>query len=117
MSTPTRGDVYRANLEPVQGSEQGGPHRPVVVISRDAINNSSQIVIVVPATDYNNKKRLYPSQVAVNAGEGGLTMLSVLLCEQVRAINKGRLTEYMGHLKPATMAKLEAALRITLDLH
>lgn len=116
MSTPTRGDVFWANLEPTQGSEQGGPHRPVLIVSRDVINQSSAVVIAIPATDYNNKNRLYPSHVPVNAGEAGFTMSSVLLCEQVRAINKTRLAQHMGHVTPATMAKVEAALRITLDL-
>jgi mRNA interferase MazF len=35
-----RGEVYDARLDPVEGSEQRGS-RPVVIVSRDAINESS----------------------------------------------------------------------------
>ncbi len=112
---PLRGDVFRAQLNPIQDSEQGGV-RPVVVVSRDAINRASPVVIVVPATDLANKKRIYPSHVKVAAGQGGFTIESVILCEQVRAISKTRLTNHLGRLDRATMASIDAALKITLDL-
>ena len=35
-----RGDVFDARLDPTEGSEQAGT-RPVVIVSRDAINASS----------------------------------------------------------------------------
>ncbi len=40
-----RGDVYLADLSPVQGSEQGGV-RPVVIIQNDTGNKYSPTVIV-----------------------------------------------------------------------
>lgn len=46
-----RGEVYIARLDPVEGSEQGG-NRPVIVVSRDAINVSSPVVLTVPCTSY-----------------------------------------------------------------
>jgi len=66
-----RGGVFLARLNPTEGSEQAG-HRPVVVVSRDAINQNSPVVIVVPLTDRKNKPRIYPSQVVLKAGDGGL---------------------------------------------
>jgi len=44
-----RGEVYDARLDPVEGSEQRGS-RPVVLVSRDAINESSPIVSATPCT-------------------------------------------------------------------
>ena len=44
-----RGEIYLANLNPASGSEQGGT-RPVLIVSRDALNLYSPIVIVVPIT-------------------------------------------------------------------
>jgi len=67
-----RGDVYDARLDPAEGSEQSGS-RPVVIVSRDAINISSPIVSAVPCTTYREGRRVYPSQVLVRAPEGGLT--------------------------------------------
>jgi len=111
----TRGDVYRANLNPARGSEQSGT-RPVVIVSRDAINQSSPVVIVVPVTDRANKSRLYPSHVEIAKGEGGLTMDSVALCEQVRAMSVSLLATPLGHLQASTMTKINAALKNALDL-
>lgn len=42
-----RGDVYLARLDPTESSEQAGT-RPVIIVSRDAINASSPVVVVVP---------------------------------------------------------------------
>jgi mRNA interferase MazF len=112
---PQRGDVFTADLEPHEGSEQGGT-RPVVVVSRDALNKFSPIVVVVPITDAANKKKVYPSHVQVAAGIAGLTMDSLVLCEQVRAINKTRLKRQLGKLDKAKLTSIEAALKITLDL-
>ena len=116
MNSPMRGDVFRANLNPSEGSEQGGDSRPVLVVSRDALNAYSPVVIVVPCTDASNKKRLYPSHVPVVAGSGGLTLDSVFLCEQIRTISKTRLVKHMGKVDRSVMTKIAAALKIVLDL-
>lgn len=115
MPQVLRGDVFMANLEPREGSEQGGI-RPVVVVSRDAINKFSPVVVICSITDAANKKKFYPSHVKVSAGIGGLTMDSVVICEQVRAINKTRLRSQLGRFDKAVMTSIEAALKITLDL-
>lgn len=111
----TRGDVFLANLEPHEGSEQGGT-RPVVVISRDAINSASPVVMIIPITDASNKIRVYPSHVRVAAGKGGLTIDSVVICEQTRAISKTRLKKQLGKFEKSIITSIEAALKITLDL-
>ena len=64
-----RGEVYDARLDPTEGAEQAGS-RPVVIVSRDAINASSPVVIVVPCTTYRPGRHLYPSQVLLHASEG-----------------------------------------------
>ena len=115
LPSPARGDVFQARLSPTEGSEQSGT-RPVLVVSRDALNRNSPVVIVVPMTDAANKSRVYPSHVRLRAGDGGLAMDSVVVCEQVRAIRKGRLVRHLGRLDHAQLEAVEAALRITLDL-
>lgn len=115
MSEIARGDVFMANLEPVEGSEQGGT-RPVVVVSRDALNAFSPVVVVCSITDAANKKKVYPSHVKVPAGTGGLRLDSIVICEQIRAISKTRLRRQLGSLGRPVMASVDAALKITLDL-
>ncbi len=113
--TPARGDVFRARLDPKEDSEQGGT-RPVVVVSRDAINQASPVVVIVPLTDAANKKRIYPSHVRLMAGTGGLTLDSIALCEQVRAITKSRFIAHLGRLDRTAVSAISQALKITLDL-
>ncbi len=110
-----RGDVYEAELNPVQGSEQGGT-RPVIVVSRDALNFAAPVVIIVPVTGRENKKKIYPSQVELKARDGGLAKDSVARCEHARAISKNRLKRRLGRLSGKSMAQLNEALKITLDL-
>lgn len=73
-----RGDVYDARPSPTEGSEQAGL-RPVVIVSRDAININSPVIVVVPITKAANVTRSYPNNVAVEQGDGGLTLDSVIL--------------------------------------
>ena len=110
-----RGGVYDARLDPVEGSEQRGA-RPVVVVSRDAIHTSGPIAVVVPCTTYRPGRRIYPSQVLVKAPDGGLDADSVLLGEQIRVLDKRRLRRFRGLLSAGSLERLDAALRITLDL-
>lgn len=110
-----RGDIFDARLNPTEGSEQAGV-RPVVIVSRDAINKNSSVIVVVPVTNALNIKGSYPNNVPVAQGEGGLTVESVLLGGQVRAISKSRLLRQRGALSAETMQQVDRALRITLDL-
>ncbi len=110
-----RGDVYLARLDPTQASEQAGV-RPVVIVSRDAINRASPVVIIVPCTSTSEGRRLYPSQLVIEAPDGGLRADSIALGEQVRAIAKVRLIHRWGALAPSTLKKIEKALLIAMDL-
>ncbi len=109
-----RGEVYVASLNSVEGSEQSG-NRPVVIVNRNAINDNSPVVLVVPCT-VDRGQRVYPSQVRIAAGEGGLRQSSIAMAEQVRAIYKQRLGEPWGALPDAMLSSLDLALLIALDL-
>ena len=111
----SRGDVFVALLGPTRGSEQSGI-RPVVVVSRDAINHNSSVIVCIPFTDLANCPRIYPSQVLVKKGIGGLAKDSVAMCEQVRAIAVTRLKTHLGRLDVQTLAMVEERLKIALDL-
>jgi mRNA interferase MazF len=110
-----RGDVYDARLNPTEGSEQAGI-RPVIIVSRNAINQYSPVIVVVPVTNAANVKRAYPNNVEIQKGNGGLTADSVALGGQVRAIAISRLLRQRGALSPRIIQQIYNALRITLDL-
>jgi mRNA interferase MazF len=110
-----RGDVFWAYLDPTVGSEQAG-RRPVIVVSRDAILNATELAVVVPLTTRSNRDYIYHSQVEVKRGEAGLKVDSIAMCEHVRAVSKERLRGFMGHLDAPRIAEVDAALRMALDL-
>lgn len=110
-----RGDVYLARLDPTEGSEQAGT-RPVVVVSRNAINQASPVILAVPCTTHHAARRLYPSQVLLRSPDGGLKADSIALGEQVRAVAKARLLKQLGSLSIESTQRVDQALMIALDL-
>jgi mRNA interferase MazF len=110
-----RGEIYDARLEPVEGSEQGGT-RPVIIVSLDAINANSPVVLAVPCTTYQPHKRIYPTQVLLTPPEGGLSNDSIAMADQVRVLSKARLLRLRGTLGDSAIAQLNQALLIALDL-
>ena len=90
-----RWSIYRANLDPVIGSEQG-KSRPVLVISDDEINNLLNIVNVIPITTRKKQRQIYPNEVLLPANSFGLSNESIVLCHQIRTIDKQRLSMMYG---------------------
>ena len=80
----TRGDIFIADLNPVQGSEQGGV-RPVLVIQNDRGNRFSPTVICAAMTSRVGKSDL-PTHAWVSARDSGLKSDSLVLCEQIRTL-------------------------------
>ncbi|AFY32996.1 type II toxin-antitoxin system PemK/MazF family toxin [Calothrix sp. PCC 7507] len=109
------GEIYDARLEPTEGSEQGGT-RPVIIVSRDVINASSPVVIVVPCTTYRAGKRIYPTQVLIHASNGGLSHDSLAMTDQIRVLSKSRLLRLRGTLDQQAIASVGRSLLIALDL-
>ena len=107
-----RGDIYRADLDPVLGSEQGGV-RPVLIVQNDLGNLTSPTVIVAPLTSRSKKKTLR-THVTVDPPEGGLSRPSQVLCEQVRTLEKSRLSLYLGRLSADTLRRVDEALEQAL---
>jgi mRNA interferase MazF len=109
-----RGDVYLARIAIESG--QGQTERYVVIISRDALNRNSPVVVVVPIVEKGARRRIYPSHMSLRAGEGGISGESVVLGEQVRAISVSKLVRQVGQLAPHRVAEVSATLKIVLDL-
>ena len=107
-----RGDIYKADLSPVVGSEQGGI-RPVVIVQNDMGNRYSPTIIVVPITTRLNKKNL-PTHTKIN--NSNLLKESIALMEQIRTIDKSRLIEFIGVLNESEMNRITEALRISIDV-
>lgn len=115
MSSPRRGWVYWADLNPARGREQAG-RRPVLVVSNDAINRQPLVVSVVVGTDSSRIPSDYPVNVRVGAAESGLPKDTVFLCFQLRSLDPSRLQEPAGVLPPERMRAVEGALSLVLGL-
>lgn len=109
-----RGDVFFAELSPVVGSEQGGT-RPVLVIQNDIGNRFSPTVIVAAITAQIQKAKL-PTHVEIDAKKYGFERDSVILLEQLRTIDKSRLTDKITQLDESLMEKVDEALEISVGL-
>lgn len=109
-----RGDVYFADLSPVVGSEQGGV-RPVLIIQNDIGNRFSPTVIVAAITAQIQKAKL-PTHVEIDAKKYNIERDSVILLEQIRTIDKQRLTDKITNLDETMMSRVDEALKISLGL-
>ncbi len=113
MSAPLRGEVWLINLDPTKGHEQSGV-RPALVLSVDSFNASAAgLVTVLPIT---SKPRVLRTRVEIKPPEGGLAMISYVICEQVRTVSASRLGKPLGKVSEATMDAIEAIVKMLLGL-
>ena len=115
MSAPQRGEVYQVRPDITIGREIQKT-RPCVIVSSNIMNEHSALAVVCPITEGVNL-RADLIHIAVARGEGGATKDSIVLCDQVKAVDQGRLIERDGNLKAETMRKIDKGLRSILDLH
>ena len=113
-SNVKRGDIFYADLSPVVGSEQGGT-RPVLIVQNDTGNRHSPTVIAAAITSQTGKARL-PTHINIAGGRVGLSRDSVILLEQIRALDKRRLREHMGRLSQEQMQKVDNAIAVSFGL-
>jgi mRNA interferase MazF len=89
--------------------------RACVIVQRDAANATSPTTIVCPVTDARGRKTGL-TNVPVAVGTAGLTKGSVIVCNEVRAIERSRLEGRLGRLGPEELAAVDRGLRAILDL-
>ncbi|MFQ9609617.1 MAG: type II toxin-antitoxin system PemK/MazF family toxin [Lachnospira sp.] len=113
-----RGDILYADLGgQYQGSMQGGM-RPVVVVSDNMANKHSTVITVVPLSTKIFKKKNLPTHVFVSAYRAeGLEQHSIALCEQVTALDYGRIIENMGKVDEETLARITEAVQVQVGVY
>lgn len=102
-----KGDIYYASLNPTIGSEQKG-ERPVVVLQNNLANKHSPTVIIAPITTV-IKKSYLPTHIIIYKNNF-LKKDSTILIEQIRVIDKSRITVYLGKLTDYQIQKIDKAL-------
>ena len=112
MKEIKRGEIYYADLSPVVGSEQGGI-RPVLILQNDMGNKHSPTTIVAAITGRTTKAAL-PTHVSFTADF--MKSESIVLLEQIRTIDKSRLTERLGKIDKKTVGAVDKAIVVSFGI-
>jgi mRNA interferase MazF len=100
--------ICLVNLDPTIGHEIKKT-RPCVVISPNEMNNFLSTIIIAPMT---TKSHNYPSRLQINfQNKNGWIVL-----DQIRSIDKARLTKVLGQLEPNKIKELKYMLNEMLVL-
>ena len=75
-----QGNLVKINFNPQAGHEQAG-YRPAVVISNNFFNQKTNLVIVCPITNTNNK---FPLHIPLDERT---KTTGVVLCEHIKALD------------------------------
>ena len=108
-----RGDIYFIRLDSSTGSEQSGT-RPAVILQNDVGNTCSPTLIVATLTSKTEKKATQPTHCLVEPE--GLEP-SIVQAEQIFTIDKSRVQNFVGHLTPEEMSRVDDAVKISLALN
>jgi mRNA interferase MazF len=98
------------------GSVQNG-YRPCVIMSNPLGLKHSPTIYVVPIST--SKKRLLPFHVHIEHADmidGTILNNSIVLCEQLRIINKEQCRKMIGLLNNMKIREIEAGLLMTLGI-
>ena len=111
---PRAGEIWQVDFDPRVGREQGGI-RPALVISNDAFNAiKNGLHIIVPLTRID---RDLPYHVRIEPPEGGLTSVSLIMCEQERSQSVDRFLRKQGTVSPETLQTVQRLVSEFIDAH
>lgn len=104
-----RGEVYWANLDPTVGSEIQ-KKRPCVIVGANPINKARRTVVAIPLSS--SAKPNPPLTIPVFfQGKDAVVVL-----DQIRALDKSRLTDKAGSLTLKELKALDEGLKQVLSL-
>lgn len=110
--SPLQGEIWLFDPDPIKGNEIGKKVRPCLIISNNHWNKTrSGLVIVIPITSVDKG---ISTHIKIIPPEGGVTLPSFAMCEQVRSISRERLVKRMGKLRDQNI--LEKVRGWLLDL-
>lgn len=110
---PARGDILELSLDPALGHEIRGK-RPVLVLSADAFNRASGLLLVAPITQGGSVSRETGFSVTLN-GSGTRTQ-GVVLCDQTRTIDaRARTFRSVEKAPPTVVDEALDAVRSILE--
>ena len=110
-----RREVWWADLDEPQGSGPGF-RRPLLIVQAEAFNRSRLRTVLCIVLTSNTRLLDSPGNVLVRQSDSGLPRDSVANVTQVVTLDQDFLSEKVGRIQPKTMAKVDAGLRLVLEL-
>ncbi|KPJ51948.1 mRNA interferase MazF2, partial [candidate division TA06 bacterium DG_24] len=102
-------------LEPARGSEPGF-RRPVLIVQADSFNRSRLRTVVAVILTSNLRLLDAPGNALIPRKAAGLPKDSVANVTQVVTLDQDFLAERVGRLPAGVMARVDAGLKLVLDL-
>ena len=104
-----RGSVYWVNLDPTQGSEIKKV-RPCVLVGAAPLNQARRTVLVIPLS------RSAEARPPITVGVRCMGQEVRAVCDQIRAIDKTRLSAWIEEMSKEDMESISKALKQVLAL-
>lgn len=104
-----RGEIYYIHMRPTVGAEISKA-RPAVIVSNNALNQTSDVVEVVYLTT--QPKKEMPTHAVINA----TGVESTVLCEQINTVSTLLVGDYCGTCTEEEMVAIDHGLLASLDL-
>ena len=112
---PKRGEIYLTALDPAIGHEIKKT-RPALVVQNDTSNRYSTVTMVAPITS-TVRLPLSPLHVLLPADPStGLTVSSVAVFNQIRAVDRKRLIKKLGTVDALVLAQVDDAIKAAFGL-
>jgi mRNA interferase MazF len=108
-----QGEVYWLAFGRPNDSAAAG-RRPALVVQHDRFNRSAISTTVVAAITSNLRLAAMPGNVRLARGEAGLSQPSVVNVSQIRTIDRTRLGERVGAIRPAKLRLVLQGLALLL---
>lgn len=103
------GEIYWAEIE-------GFPPRPVIVISREALNRGLRVVVIPLTTAQFEKRRNYPNCIAFAKDEFGLSRDCVAQAEKITVLERTFLGEVpLGQLDEIHLRAVVRAIGYVIE--
>lgn len=110
-----RGEIWWADLAEPRGSEPGFRH-PILILQADAFNRSRLRTVIGVVVSSNTRLLNAPGNVLLPAEAVGLPRDSVANVTQLVTIDLDYLEKRAGKVPSKTLARVDAGLRLVLDL-
>ena len=110
-----RREVWWADLDEPRGAEPGF-RRPLLIVQSEAFNRSRLRTVLAVVLTSNTRLLDAPGNVLIPAAASGLPKDSVANVTQIVTLDEAYLAERAGRIAPKLMERVDAGLRLVLEL-